>query len=93
VASAKPSGGRSEAAASTFGAAPDSPLARGKTKHVVLLMMEDRSFDHFLGWLPGGDGKQPGLAYTFDRYFPAIRSETRYVGRPPAERREGQFVA
>src|SRR3954468_16201346 len=32
-------------------------------KHVVVLMMENRSFDHFLGWLPGADGKQAGLAY------------------------------
>jgi phospholipase C len=31
--------------------------------HVVVLMMENRSFDHFLGWLPGGDGKQAGLTY------------------------------
>jgi phospholipase C len=30
---------------------------------VVLLMMENRSFDHFLGWLPGADGKQAGLQY------------------------------
>ncbi|MGZ4711690.1 MAG: alkaline phosphatase family protein [Acidimicrobiia bacterium] len=31
--------------------------------HVVLLMMENRSFDHLLGWLPGADGKQAGLSY------------------------------
>jgi phospholipase C len=31
---------------------------------VVLLMMENRSFDHLLGWLPGADGKQAGLSYT-----------------------------
>jgi phospholipase C len=31
--------------------------------HVVVCMMENRSFDHFLGWLPGADGKQDGLAY------------------------------
>ena len=30
-------------------------------------MMENRSFDHFLGWLPGADGKQAGLAFV-DRY-------------------------
>jgi len=29
----------------------------------VVLMMENRSFDHYLGWLPGADGKQAGLAY------------------------------
>jgi phospholipase C len=33
-------------------------------KHVVVAMMENRSFDHFLGWLPGADGKQAGLVYT-----------------------------
>ena len=32
-------------------------------EHVVLLMMENRSFDHMLGWLPGADGKQAGLKY------------------------------
>ncbi len=30
---------------------------------VVVLMMENRSFDHLLGWLPGADGKQAGLQY------------------------------
>src|ERR1700694_4711575 len=31
--------------------------------HVVVVMMENRSFDHFLGWLPGANGKQAGLTY------------------------------
>jgi hypothetical protein len=26
-------------------------------------MMENRSFDHFLGWLPNADGRQEGLTY------------------------------
>src|SRR5262245_50621940 len=26
-------------------------------EHVVILMMENRSFDHFLGWVPGADGR------------------------------------
>jgi len=30
---------------------------------VVVLMMENRSFDHMLGWLPGANGRQDGLAY------------------------------
>ena len=30
----------------------------------VVLMMENRSFDHYLGWLPGADGRQSGLTYT-----------------------------
>jgi phospholipase C len=29
--------------------------------HVVVVMMENRSFDHFLGWVPGADGKQAGI--------------------------------
>src|SRR4051812_40199651 len=32
--------------------------------HVVVVMMENRSFDHLLGWLPGADGKQAGVTYT-----------------------------
>src|ERR1051325_7979645 len=36
--------------------------------HVVLVMMENRSFDHYLGWLPGADGRQ-------DLSFPDKRSE------------------
>ena len=31
--------------------------------HIVVVMMENRSFDHFFGWLPGADGKQAGLTY------------------------------
>ena len=29
--------------------------------HVVILMLENRSFDHLLGWLPGADGHQSGV--------------------------------
>jgi phospholipase C len=36
---------------------------RNTFRHVVLVMMENRSFDHYLGWLPGADGKQAGLTY------------------------------
>jgi phospholipase C len=32
--------------------------------HVVVLMFENRSFDHLLGWLPGADGVQAGLQFT-----------------------------
>ena len=39
-----------------------NPGASG-IEHVVLVMMENRSFDHFLGWLPGADGRQAGLRY------------------------------
>ena len=34
-----------------------SPNGSNGIKHVVVLMMENRSFDHFLGWLPGADGR------------------------------------
>src|SRR5215208_5472395 len=39
-----------------------APEASG-IEHVVVLMMENRSFDHFMGWVPGADGKQAGLAF------------------------------
>ena len=34
-------------------------------EHIVVVMMENRSFDHFLGWMSayGADGKQAGLTY------------------------------
>jgi phospholipase C len=31
--------------------------------HIIVVMMENRSFDHFLGWLDGADGRQAGLRY------------------------------
>jgi len=31
--------------------------------HVVVVMMENRSFDHFLGWHDDADGRQAGLRY------------------------------
>ncbi len=52
--------------------------APGKSgiKHVVVVMMENRSFDHFLGWLPTADGKQAGLSYV-DRY--GVRHPTHHL--------------
>jgi phospholipase C len=45
-------------------ARPKSPRPEASgIEHVVVVMMENRSFDHFLGWLPGADGKQAGLSY------------------------------
>jgi phospholipase C len=32
-------------------------------EHIVIVTMENRSFDHFLGWVPGANGKQAGLSY------------------------------
>jgi phospholipase C len=51
-------------------AAAATPLpapAESGIDHIVVVMMENRSFDHFLGWLPGADGRQAGLSFT-DRY-------------------------
>lgn len=36
---------------------------RSSVDHIVVVMMENRSFDHFLGWHPNADGMQAGLAY------------------------------
>jgi phospholipase C len=33
------------------------PHGSNDIEHVVILMMENRSFDHFLSWLPGADGR------------------------------------
>src|SRR6478752_366690 len=41
-----------------LGSGADAPF-----DHVVLLMMENRSFDHLLGWVPGAEGRQAGLRY------------------------------
>jgi phospholipase C len=36
---------------------------RSGIEHVIVVMMENRSFDHFLGWLPHANGKQAGLRF------------------------------
>jgi phospholipase C len=46
-----------------------SPNASG-IEHVVVLCMENRSFDHFLGWVPKADGRQSGLTYRDDAGAP-----------------------
>src|SRR5947199_1659139 len=38
------------------------PEASG-IEHIIVVMMENRSFDHFLGWFPHADGRQRGLTY------------------------------
>ena len=38
--------------------------ALGSFDHVIVVMMENRSFDHMLGWVPLADGKQAGLWFT-----------------------------
>jgi phospholipase C len=48
----------------------------------VVLMMENRSFDHYLGWLPGADGRQAGLQFTDNRgrTFATHRLQNNYQG-------------
>ncbi|MGH7898250.1 MAG: alkaline phosphatase family protein [Candidatus Binatia bacterium] len=54
------------------GCADDGPSSRRRLSplpnpgdsgfdHVVVVMMENRSFDHYLGWVPGADGIQAGV--------------------------------
>jgi phospholipase C len=49
----------SELLSQAVASASPSVLPHGSNgiEHVVILMMENRSFDHFLGWLPGADGR------------------------------------
>jgi phospholipase C len=48
----------------------------------VVLMMENRSFDHYLGWLPGADGRQAGLHFTdtHGKTYPTHRLANNYQG-------------
>jgi phospholipase C len=46
--------------------AKDKPRARSKVAHIVVVMMENRSFDHLLGWHPTANATQDGLSYTDD---------------------------
>ncbi|SEG70126.1 phospholipase C [Thermomonospora echinospora] len=39
------------------------PSGKPGIDHIVVVMMENRSFDHFLGWLPNANGKQDGLTF------------------------------
>ncbi|GAA2605386.1 alkaline phosphatase family protein [Actinomadura fulvescens] len=76
AAAATVAGGAAQAAAAEAGAAqtgavsrraPVSELPRPDESgidHIVVVMMENRSFDHYLGWLPGADGRQAGLTFT-----------------------------
>jgi len=40
--------------------------ARSGLDHIVVLCMENRSFDHYLGWVKGAKGRQRGLKYLDD---------------------------
>jgi phospholipase C len=51
----------SQSSAEAASSLPD-PSATG-IDHIVLLMQENRSFDHMLGWVPGANGVQAGRTF------------------------------
>ncbi len=51
------------AAGTLLSAASGKASSPGQIQHIVVCMMENRSFDHILGWLPNSTGKQAGLSY------------------------------
>jgi phospholipase C len=52
-------------AARTFAQGLPAPDASG-IDHVIVVTMENRSFDHMLGWLPHADGRQEALTFVDD---------------------------
>src|SRR5437879_7483708 len=58
-----PAAGRSAGASTSAGPGQLPPPGDSGIDHIVVVMMENRSFDHYLGWLPGASGKQAGLTY------------------------------
>ncbi len=57
-------GGKPLAQAALSSATKLPKPARSGIDHVIVVVMENRSFDHIMGWLPGADGKQAGLTFT-----------------------------
>src|SRR5262245_25240829 len=51
-------------AAGLSGQRPLPPPAASGINHIIVVIMENRSFDHMLGWLDDADGRQAGLTYT-----------------------------
>ena len=42
----------------------EGSAVQGQIRNIVVLMMENRSFDHLLGWMPNSTARQSGLSYT-----------------------------
>ncbi len=59
--------------AQDFGLSSLPPPQESGIEHIVVVMMENRSFDHFLGWVPDADGRQDGLVYRDDADAPKDR--------------------
>jgi phospholipase C len=69
-------------AAEAAAAAPE----RSGIEHIVVVMMENRSFDHLLGWLPNARGRQARLTYLDAAGVPhrthRLRSSWKGCGHP-----------
>lgn len=60
------------AVSSACAPAPGALIRRGPgpeagIEHIVVVMMENRSYDHFMSWLPGGNGAPEDLSYVDDQ--------------------------
>ncbi len=42
---------------------PPPKPKKNEIQNVIVVMMENRSFDHFLGWMPNANGRQAGLSF------------------------------
>ncbi len=61
------------------GPAP-APTVPGSLDNIIVVTMENRSFDHLLGWLPGADGKQSGSYPDLDGTLRPVHHLTRFDG-------------
>jgi phospholipase C len=48
------------------------PPGSSGIEHVVVVTMENRSYDHFLGWLPHADGRQEDLTFVDKNGHPHV---------------------
>jgi phospholipase C len=63
-----------------------SPAQSG-IEHIVVVTMENRSFDHFFGWMSWANGKQSGLQYKDPggTFHPTHRLAPDFTGCPQAD--------
>lgn len=77
------------------GTAPGLPIPYlSGLDHVVVTIMENRSFDHFLGWLPNADARQADLTYpagdgTLQHPFPLAPDYMGCQYAPPVQSYDG----
>src|SRR5947209_19951090 len=68
--------GPSDAASLRAGLPDRTPLGIHKIRHVVIIMMENRSFDEYFGTYPGADGLPRNTRGQFTVCIPDPRTET-----------------